>query len=82
MELVTTGFVLRATGQKTSASHHPFLATLIKKCLQQPWMYKFGSIPKESVNDSITEGREMTACNCRVIHMDVRVLNKTELAPV
>lgn len=82
MELVTTGFVLRATGQKTSAPHHLFLATLIKKCLQQPWMYKFASILKESVNDSITAGREMTAFNCRVIHMDMRVLNKTELAPV
>lgn len=81
MELVTTGFVLRATGQNTSAPHHLFLATLIKKCLQQPWMYKFGSFPKGSVHDNITERREVTACNCRVIHMDVRVLDKTELAP-
>lgn len=38
--------------------------------------------PKESVNDSISERREVTACNCRVNHMNVRVLGKTELAHV
>lgn len=45
-------------------------------------MNRFGSVSKESVNGSITERREVTACNCRVIHMDVRVLGMTELAQV
>lgn len=45
-------------------------------------MYKFESFSKESVNDTVTERREVTVCNCRVIHKDVRVLDKTELAPV